>query len=225
MVACGAPSGDDGTVDLTEQRLENEARGLSVEDVDPDPIVQFMDWYEQARASGLHQPDAMALATVDANHRPAVRHVLLKGVDARGFVFFTNYESAKARQLIGNAYASIVFPWQQISRQVRASGVVDKVSADESDEYFATRPRGSQLSAWASEQSSVIASRDELEQRLADLEVRFEGREVERPPFWGGFLLVPAEIELWQGRPDRLHDRVRYRRLPEQGWKRERLAP
>ncbi|MBI2706302.1 MAG: pyridoxamine 5'-phosphate oxidase [Actinobacteria bacterium] len=212
-------------MDLTELRLENERKGLDVADVARDPLTEFSRWYEQARASGLHQPEAMSLATVDANSRPSVRHVLLKRIDSRGFAFFTNYDSAKARHLARNPHASLVFPWHQLSRQVRASGIVEKVSADESDAYFATRPRGSQLSAWASEQSSVISGRWVLEDRLRALEERFAGAEVGRPPFWGGYLAIPYEIEFWQGRSNRLHDRVRYRRHPEQGWIIERLAP
>lgn len=212
-------------MDLTEKRLDNERRGLDVADVDPDPIVQFSRWYSETSEVGLHQPDAMALATVDGDGRPAVRHVLLKGLDRRGFVFYTNYDSAKAAHLTEQPFAALVFPWQQLSRQVRASGPVERVSAGESDEYFATRPRGSQLSAWASHQSRVIEGRPVLERRLADFEARFADRPVERPLFWGGFLLVPDEVELWQGRPNRLHDRVRYRKVADDDWAIERLAP
>ena len=210
--------------DLTARRLVFEERGLDVADVDLDPLVQFERWFDEVTDAGLHQPDAMALATVDSESSPTVRHVLLKGVDERGFAFFTNYESAKARDLASNPNAAVVFPWHQLSRQVRVAGMVEKLSAAESDEYFSTRPRGSQVSAWASPQSHAVESRAVLEQRAAELEEQFAGEPVPRPPFWGGYVLVPYEVELWQGRPNRLHDRVRYRRTPTD-WLLERLAP
>jgi pyridoxamine 5'-phosphate oxidase len=211
-------------MDVAEQRVIFETQGLDVGDVDVDPIVQFERWYAVARDAGVFQPDAMALATVDAEGRPSVRHVLLKGVDAGGFTFFTNYESDKGHELASNPLASVVFPWLQLNRQVRVSGSVTKVSEAESDEYFATRPRGSQLSAWASAQSDVIAGRSELERQAADAAARFADRDVARPPYWGGYRLTPSVIELWQGRADRLHDRLRYSRNGD-GWLIDRLSP
>jgi pyridoxamine 5'-phosphate oxidase len=211
-------------MDIADQRRIFETRGLDVADVDADPFVQFERWYAAARDAGIHQPDAMALATVDADGQPSVRHVLLKGFDADGFTFFTNYESAKGHELAVNPRASVVFPWLALNRQVRVTGPVDRVAAAESDEYFATRPRGSQLSAWASSQSEVIASRAELEEQADVAARRFAEREVERPPYWGGYRLAPVAIELWQGRADRLHDRLVYRRT-DGAWLIQRLQP
>jgi pyridoxamine 5'-phosphate oxidase len=209
----------------TALRQQFEALGLDPLDVEPDPMRQFAGWYADAVDSGMHLPNAMALATVSADGRPSVRHVLLKELEDDGFVFFTNYESAKAHDLAATPFCSLVFPWHELSRQVRVEGVVDKVSARESDEYFATRPRGSQISAWASPQSSEIDDRQVLEARATEIAEQFSGRDVPRPPFWGGYRCVPAQVEFWQGRPDRLHDRVRYRRLPDDTWRVQLLAP
>jgi pyridoxamine 5'-phosphate oxidase len=211
-------------MDVAEQRVIFETQGLDEGDVDADPVVQFERWYGVARVAGVFQPDAMALATVDAEGRPSVRHVLLKGVDAAGFTFFTNYESEKGQELAGNPMASVVFPWLQLNRQVRVSGLVTKVSEAESDAYFATRPRGSQLGAWASAQSEVVAGRSPLERQAADAAERFTDRAVERPPYWGGYRLTPSVLEFWQGRADRLHDRLRYARDGD-GWRVDRLSP
>lgn len=213
-------------MDLSSHRADLEARGLDRADLDPDPLVQFERWFDEVAVVGVHQPEAMVVATADRAGRPSARHVLLKGVDT-GFVFFTSYESQKGSELDANPNGAICFPWNDVSRQVRVVGPVERVGAAASDEYFATRPRGSQLGAWASHQSAVIADRSVIEERLAAAEARFDGREVERPPYWGGYRVVPVEIEFWQGRPSRLHDRFRYVRDPgdPSGWHVERLSP
>jgi pyridoxamine 5'-phosphate oxidase len=197
---------------------------LRKKDVDPDPIRQFQRWFDDAVAAGQPEPEAMALATAARNGTPSVRFVLLRGLDDRGFVFFTNGHSRKGREMAVNPAGALVFRWWTLERQVRVSGPVAPVDAGESDAYFRTRPRGAQLGAWASAQSELLADRDALEARLAVVEERFAGREVPRPPWWGGFRLRPTEIELWQGRADRLHDRIAYRLLGG-GWRLYRLSP
>lgn len=197
---------------------------LRPEDLDPDPFTLFARWYALAQERACHDPSAMALATATPDGRPSVRMVLLKGFDARGFVFYTNYESRKGRELARNPFAALVFYWPDLRRQVRASGRVVRVSDTESDAYFATRPLGSRLSAVVSPQSAVIGSREELERRAAEL-VAAAPAGPPRPPYWGGLRLVPEEFEFWQSRPDRLHDRFRYTLRPEGGWRIERLAP
>jgi pyridoxamine 5'-phosphate oxidase len=192
-------------------------------DLDLDPIVQFQAWFELAR-SEVPLAEAMCLATVDARGAPDARMVLLKGADASGFRFFTNHESAKGGQLGGSALAALVIYWRELDRQVRVRGSVERLGDAESDAYFATRPRDSQLGAWASPQSHAIASRTELDQHLDDAEGRFAGADVPRPPYWGGYLVVPEQIEFWQGRVGRLHDRFRYTREPSE-WRLERLGP
>jgi len=190
--------------------------------VDPDPLRQFARWFEEAAAAGVAMAEAMALATATADGRPSVRMVLLKGFDERGFVFYTGYESSKGRELAENPRAALLFHWP--GRQVRIEGPVERLTAEESDAYFASRPRGSRLSAIASRQSGVVSSREELEARVAELEKRFAGAEPPRPDRWGGFRLVPETYELWQHRDDRLHDRLRYRR-DGSCWLVERLSP
>jgi pyridoxamine 5'-phosphate oxidase len=191
--------------------------------VDPDPLRQFARWFEEAAAAGVAMPEAMALATATADGRPSVRMVLLKGFDERGFSFYTGYESRKGRELAENPRAALLFHWP--GRQVRIEGPVERLTAEESDAYFASRPRGSRLSAIASRQSEVVTSREELEARVAELEERFAGAEPARPDRWGGFRLVPETYELWQHRDDRLHDRLRYRRDGNGRWVVERLSP
>lgn len=188
-----------------------------------DPIEQFRKWFADARDAISQLPEAMTLATVDANGRPSARVVLLKGVGPDGFTFFTNYDSRKSVELGVNPHAALVFWWPPLERQVRIEGFVERVAEEESDIYFASRPRGSQLGAWASNQSGVIAE-DVLERRLAELEVQYQNQAVPRPPHWGGFRMIPETLEFWQGRPNRLHDRFRYRRGNGK-WFIERLAP
>jgi pyridoxamine 5'-phosphate oxidase len=188
-----------------------------------DPITEFQNAVERAKA---HQVDTapVVLATTDTDGRPSARLVLLRGVDASGFVFFTNYNSRKGRELAANPHAALCFHWVSLDEQIRIEGSVERVSGEESDAYFTSRPRGSQLGAWASEQSQVLPSRETLEERYREIERRFEGRQVDRPPFWGGFRLTPVRIEFWYGRPDRLHDRVVYTR-DSSAWRIDRLYP
>jgi len=192
--------------------------------VDADPIVQFGRWFADAEAADLIEPNAMTLATVAAGGRPSARMVLLKGFDERGFVFYTNYESRKAAELDGNPIAALVFWWGALQRQVRVEGAVERVRREESEAYFRSRPLGSRLGAWASAQSQVITGRAELEGRLEELTARYGDGDVPLPPFWGGYRIRPEVVEFWQGRPNRLHDRLRYRRTPS-GWDIDRLSP
>ncbi len=190
-----------------------------------DPFEQFGIWYAEATAAGLHQPDAMVLATATRQGAPSARAVLLKGFDSRGFVFYSNYESRKGNELAENPQASLVFVWAEISRQVRIEGIVQKVLPEESDTYFASRPLGSRLGALASNQSRVIPDREFLEQRVEALAEEYRDGEPPRPAYWGGYRLSPSVIEFWHGRPDRIHDRLRYRRIEAGGWLIERLSP
>lgn len=205
-------------------RREHTDRPLELSDLDPDPIVQFQAWLAEAVEAHPGWPNAMTLATADASGHPSARIVLLKGVDASGFRFFTNYESRKAAELDVNPHAALVFHWPLLERQVRVSGPVVRTTTEDSDAYFATRPRGSALGAWASPQSRPIASRAELEEARARAEERFGDDVVPRPENWGGYLLTPTEIEFWHSRSDRLHDRFRYT-LEGTTWARTRLAP
>jgi pyridoxamine 5'-phosphate oxidase len=197
---------------------------LREEDLADDPIEQFRRWFDEARAFGLAMPEAMTLATSNADGRPSARIVLLHGIDENGFVFHTNYESRKGRELEANPRAALVLYWHRLGRQIRIEGSVERVSEEESAQYFRTRPRGGQLGAWASRQSEQIEGRDILEERVRGLEREYEGREVPLPPFWGGYRLLPDRIELWQHGEDRLHDRFAYQRSGD-GWTRSRLSP
>lgn len=204
---------------------EVDSPGLAEATAAADPFTQFSEWFAAATAAGLPQPNAMVLATVSAAGQPRARTVLLKEYDAAGFVFYTNRTSQKGRDLAGQPKACLLFGWHAIHRQVIIEGTVSPLTTGQSEPYFRSRPRGSQLGAWASRQSSVLASRAELDERYAELERRWPpGQAVPMPDFWGGYLLVPATLEFWQGRPDRLHDRLRYRRS-QGGWIVERLAP
>lgn len=193
--------------------------------VSPDPIKQFKQWFDDAVSAQIREPNAMTLATVSPDGKPAARIVLLKGVDANGFVFYTNYGSRKGKELAQTPWAALVFLWATLERQVRIEGKVHRVSDTETEAYFYSRPRGSQLGAWASPQSEVIGDRQCLEQELERLESHYADQIIPRPPHWGGFRVYPTQIEFWQGRPNRLHDRLNYRRMQDEHWILERLAP
>jgi pyridoxamine 5'-phosphate oxidase len=214
---------------LAHLRREYTLNGLRRSDLVPDPIAQFKNWFDQATATTPNaeavEINAMTLATADKDGNPSARIVLLKGVDQRGFIFFTNYDSRKGRELAENPKAALVFYWPELERQVCIAGVVSKVSAAESEQYFQLRPRGSRIAAWASKQSDVLADRAALEQTWKQLEARYPGQEIPMPPFWGGFVLSPSRVEFWQGRPNRLHDRFRYSKQANSSWRIERLAP
>ena len=210
--------------DLARLRRDYTRAGLNEPDADPNPVEQFRRWFDEALAADLHEPNAMTLATATPDGRPSARIVLLKGFDERGFVFYTSYEGRKSRELEANPLCALVFYWGELERQVRVEGRASRLPGDESDAYFEARPRGSQLGAWASEQSRPVSDRGVLEERLRELESRYDGREVPRPPFWGGWRVEPRAMEFWQGRENRLHDRLRYRRAGDL-WERERLQP
>lgn len=209
---------------LPDLRIEYEGRTLDESDVAADPFAQFRQWLDEAIQNNLPEPNAMTLATVDRDGKPSARMVLLRGLDERGLVFYTNYASRKGRELAENPFAALVVFWEPLHRQIRVEGRVEKVSAEESNEYFHSRPRGSQLSAAASPQSGVIPNRAVLDARAAELDRQFSG-EVPRPDEWGGYRVLPELFEFWQGRPNRLHDRLRYLRGANGEWKIERLAP
>jgi pyridoxamine 5'-phosphate oxidase len=205
-------------------RKEYTRAGFKKSDASSDPIEQFRRWFDEAIAADLHEPNAMTLATATPDGRPSARVVLLKGFDGRGFVFYTNYEGRKSGELEANPRCALVFYWGELERQVRVEGRASRIPEEESDGYFGSRPRGSRLGAWASEQSRPVESRGVLEARLRGLEAEYEGREVPRPPFWGGYRVEPYSIEFWQGRENRLHDRLVYR-CSGGSWSRERLQP
>jgi pyridoxamine 5'-phosphate oxidase len=204
--------------------VQYETAGLDAGDLLADPMELWKRWYDDAESAGVTEPNAMTLSTVGGDGLPDSRVVLARGADERGFIFYTNLDSAKSHQLIQRPGASAVFAWLDLHRQVRVRGTVDRVSDAESDGYFASRPRGSQIGAWASPQSQPITDRGELERLVEDTTIRFDGQEVPRPTHWGGFLLRPSAFEFWQGRPSRLHDRFRYVFVND-GWEVQRLAP
>lgn len=211
---------------IKHRRVQYETAGLDVDDVYAAPMLQWQRWHDDAFDAGVAEPNAMTLATIGLDGTPDSRVVLARGADARGFAFYTNYSGAKSRQLDAAPVASAVFAWLDLHRQVRVRGAVERVTDAESDDYFASRPRASQLGAWASPQSEVIGSRTELEARVTAAELEFDGKDVTRPGFWGGWRLVPTEWEFWQGRPSRLHDRLRYIRTgDDEAWQIDRLAP
>lgn len=212
-------------VSIADLRENYTQAGLSQADVASDPISQFQTWFDAAVSAQLPEPNAMTLATVSRDARPSARIVLLKGLDQRGFVFYTNYNSRKGQQLAANSWASLVFVWLSLERQVRVEGQVEKVSDEETEQYFHSRPRGSQIGAWVSEQSSVIRDRQVLESELARLEQQYQDQPIPRPPHWGGFRVKPNWVEFWQGRPNRLHDRIGYQLEANQHWTISRLAP
>lgn len=213
------------TPSIAQLRKEYAAQILLEKDAAADPITQFGLWWQQALETEIVEPNAMTLATASCDGMPSARVVLLKGFDERGFVFYTNYKSYKAAQLEENPKACLVFYWKELERQVRITGLVAKVSAAESDEYFASRPEGSRIGAWASPQSEVIESRQWLDSRYQELVRQMGGSDIARPPHWGGYRVKPVIIEFWQGRPSRLHDRIQYTLQENGGWKIERLAP
>ena len=211
---------------VRDRRVQYETAGLDRADLDSDPIVQWHAWYEQAASAGVAEPNAMTVSTVDQYSEPDSRVVLARAVDARGFVFYTNYDSAKSQQILVNPVASAVFAWLDLHRQVRVRGTVQRIAETESDEYFASRPRESQIGAWASPQSQPIADRTIIETRMADFRAKFENQDVPRPASWGGWRLTPNVIEFWQGRPSRLHDRFNYTLdAATNQWQIQRLAP
>ncbi|MDZ8259707.1 pyridoxamine 5'-phosphate oxidase [Nostoc sp. ChiQUE01b] len=206
-------------------RKDYTLEGLSELEVELNPFIQFKKWFDQALAAQLPEPNAMTIATATPDGKPSARMVLLKNFDERGFTFFTNYNSHKGQELAENPQAALVFWWAELERQVRISGYVEKVSETESDQYFHSRPTNSRLGAWVSNQSEVIESREVLERRLQEFQSKYENQEIFRPPHWGGLRVIPTEIEFWQGRPSRLHDRLLYSRLDNGTWNIERLSP
>jgi pyridoxamine 5'-phosphate oxidase len=221
----GAAVREENAMQIGDLRKEYTQPPLREAELDPDPVRQFHAWFEQALAAGLPEPNAMTLATATPDGMPAARTVLMKAYDEQGFTFFTNYEGRKGRELAANPRAALLFYWPTLQRQVRIEGTVERVTEAESDAYFRSRPAGSRLGAWASPQSEVIASRDVLERSYREAAEKYPDGEVPRPPYWGGFRVRPLALEFWQGRPDRLHDRLRYRRVQPAGWVLERLAP
>lgn len=213
--------------ELSDLRREYAQGGLDEADLDPDPVSMFRRWMHDALRARLHEPNAFVLSTVSPDCAPASRIVLLKGLDERGFVFFTNYVSRKGSELAANPRCALLFPWHPLERQVRVEGEAVRLSEVENDAYFATRPRSSQLGAWASQQSAVVPSREALDELFVEASTRFGEQDVPRPEYWGGYCVKPVTVEFWQGRLGRMHDRLRYRRRTDDatGWVTERLAP
>lgn len=209
---------------IAKLRQDYNLKGLDEQDLDPNPFTQFKLWFDEALSAGVVEPNAMVLSTV-SDGRPSARVVLLKDLDQAGFTFFTNYESKKAKEMESDPFVAVTFFWKELERQVRIEGKVEKTTNQESAEYFAVRPRGSQVGAWASTQSEHLASRAELEERTLLLEQKFDGAQVPRPPHWGGYRVIPHYFEFWQGRSSRLHDRLVYEKTDEGSWEIERLYP
>ncbi|MEU6476180.1 pyridoxamine 5'-phosphate oxidase [Streptomyces sp. NPDC047017] len=220
-------AGESAPFELASMRKHYRAEGLSEAELADTPVAQFARWFQQAAAEAhLFEPNAMVVSTADAEGRPSSRTVLLKGFDEQGFVFYTNYESRKARDLAENPCVSLLFPWHPMARQVIVQGIARRTGRDETAAYFRSRPHGSQLGAWASAQSTVITTRGSLDASYAELAARYpEGEQVPVPPHWGGFRVAPRSVEFWQGRENRLHDRLRYVAEPDGGWRTERLSP
>lgn len=212
-------------MNIADLRREYAKAALGESDVAADPIAQFELWFAEAREAESMEPNAMTLSTADRQGRPSGRIVLLKGVDAQGFVFFTDYRSRKAAELEANPFVALTFHWAELQRQVRVTGRVERTSTEESWAYYRTRPEGSRLGAWASHQSEPILDRATLERQLTETKAEFTGREIPLPPHWGGYRIAPDTVEFWQGRPNRLHDRIVYTRDEEKGWQRARLSP
>ena len=210
---------------LAKLRKDYGKMGLQESDLNPDPIKQFETWFTEAANAEILEPNAFTLSTVSAMGKPSSRIVLLRNFDYRGFTFYTNYDSRKGSDIAANPNVAMNFFWPDLERQIRINGIAERISTMESIDYFKSRPRASQIGAWASDQSKQLPSRGLLEARIAEFEKQFAGRDVEKPPFWGGFCIKPETIEFWQGRPSRLHDRLCYTRLPDGGWKIERLNP
>lgn len=213
------------TKTLSEIRTEYQVASLSESDVLSNPFQQFDKWFREALEAEVLEVNAMTLATATPDGKPSARIVLLKGLDEKGFTFYTNYHSDKGQMLAANPYAALTFFWPELERQIRIEGKAEKVSHEESDEYFTNRPKGSQIGAWVSEQSHIIKSREELDKRLEELTAHYENEPVIRPPHWGGYRLLPSSVEFWQGRPSRLHDRLKYTKGNEGFWKLDRLSP
>ena len=211
-------------INLASIRSEYQLRELHEETVALNPVLQFEAWFNEVMNSDIDEPTAMTVSTVDIDGRPSSRIVLLKGIEEENFIFFTNYNSHKGKDISKNPYVALNFFWKELQRQVRIEGCAEKIATPMSDDYFLSRPLGSQEGAWASPQSEVIQSRAELDEKFLRVEKQFRVEKIYRPPFWGGYKVVPSQMEFWQGRPNRLHDRIRYSRLMD-GWKIERLAP
>lgn len=209
---------------INDLRQDYRLKSLDLSHLNPDPFLQFHLWFKEAQNAQVMEPNAFTLATASAEGRPSCRTVLLKGVDEKGFVFFTNYHSRKGKDISANPFGCMIFYWPELERQVVIDGAVEKISVDDSEAYFNTRPRGSQLSSWASHQDQVLNSRKELEKAYSRYEKEFEGKPVPKPPYWGGYRLIPDRLEFWQGRQNRLHDRFRYT-LDKDAWQIDRLAP
>ena len=210
---------------IADIRKEYKLKTLNKSDVDPDAFTQFNKWWDEAILSNIEEVNAMTLATADINGKPSARIVLLKGFDERGFIFYSNYKSHKAKDMNENNYVSLVFFWKELERQIRVEGTVSKIGMAESETYFNSRPTASKIGAWASPQSNIIASRKILEANFTEVEMNFAGKDIDIPPHWGGYVVKPNLIEFWQGRRSRLHDRIQYTIQEGTGWKMERLAP